>query len=246
MEEENILEEIDRLFKKENCPDGNEKRLASWHEAMKSVPLFQLEYKILVDALFHIMPTVYGDVELFKYLLSLCLRISFFPERTLYERDDFERHEIRGRTGWLCCQWKQNLKESEIDLIDRVFWSGLQQDYGRTGNISPFYFNLFVLWQKSPPEFIRLGESAKLAIDEFKNKGKQVIQGYLGIEEKYHSFKALFNCYLEVDKKPVRFQSVIDQWNEEVLCAPFMTMWEIFGRDRMADIEEQLREYFSC
>lgn len=237
--------QIDKLFLRDRCPDCNIKRKAGWHENLQKVNIFDADRQDIWGALWHLMPFLYGYVEILKYILPRCLRDSFFQEVEEYSSGSYWS-ETRERTSYLCCAWKNEFTKEEREILNSVFWYGFKNDMSKRTGISPFYFTLFLLWDKKIPEALFLDdEEAKSYLYDFKVMGNALIECFSDAITNISCLKVLFGKYYYDDNiKPKKNREVMDYWNDEVITLPMDTICDILGRDNIVKLDKELLDFF--
>jgi hypothetical protein len=144
--------------------------------------------------------------------------------------------EIKERTCITCCMWKNEMQEVEQNLISKILWKDFLSDYHQDNMIRPFYFTLFVLWDKNlsfldkaekelPLEYIALKEIlCKVIVDHDDISNMSPIDSLVG-------------GYYDEDRS---MKEEVGEWFSDNIVLPISTVRIILSEKEIRDINEEL------
>lgn len=183
-----------------------------WQDSLETKGLEDLTKDEIEQALWHVFPGHYGNVDVFRYIARIALELAFLqPAYDCCEDGTILRDEMAEICALRCCEWKSYLNEREQQLIEEIFWCAWRQECDDVGYLHPFYFILLSGWTKHVPDMECLGPGMNEQIAVLIGRARVAIKSYPVTVSDPAVFDILFAVYHE-RKIRCKNRGLADRW----------------------------------
>lgn len=215
-----------------------------WQDSLEMKGLENLSEDEIEQALWHVFPGSYGNVDVFRYIARIAIEYAFLqPAYDCCEDGRILRDEMAEICALRCCEWKSYLNEREQQLIEEVFWCGWELECEDLGYLSPFYFVVLTGWKRQVPDLTYLGRDMTEQISELIGRARAAIRSYPATVSGPEVFDVLFGIY-HSRKIRCKDRGLANRWLDESWFVAGEIARSLTEKEK-ADIDLQLRDYFA-
>lgn len=188
-----------------------------WQERLIRNELSDVSWEDFWHAIDHVFPGHYGDVNVFRYLLSGSLCMFVVEKPKLLECLDKRVRKCMAQVpkalrkrGFSesyyaplikrCFEWRSQLNHDELEAIGTAFTVRFLNDCISYGEVSPYHFTYFIMWFKSVTILKEALASVPVDVGSFKTRGRDILEGYRHLDD-MSALAALTGVYFTDDRK---------------------------------------------